>query len=397
MTATTIDRLQDFLISEEPTRYCLEDLHRLLIHAKKIGASDIYLKTSRPVTARVHGKLVRLTSRRLEHAEISDLLCGMYGGDNADMQLRIGKPIDKAYSLKVSRDDSLRFRWCATGALINGNYGATIVMRELAALPPKLNREELHPKLLAGIFPEDGLVLVTGETGAGKSTFLASVIREIAENPEADAHILTYEAPIEYVYDKVKTISCEIDQTGVPDHLGSFAEGIRNSLRRDPDVILVGESRDAETIKAAVLAAQTGHTVYTTVHSNNVATTFLRLIQALPVEEMHSIMGSIIDAIRVIVSQRLVPSLDGKRCAVREFLVFDNAMRRELLSVASRNISLLPVKAAELVELHGQTLVQHAQQLADAGRIDSVYVDLIKASTDIRPESVSQGMETHGG
>ncbi|MDH0341971.1 type IV pilus twitching motility protein PilT [Chromobacterium haemolyticum] len=380
MSEHSIDRLKGFLIPGEPTRFNLEDLNRLLIHAKEIGASDIYFKTNRPVTARVHGRLVRVTNRRLEHTEVVNITCDMYGGQNADLQLRTGKPIDQAYSVTVSRGNSLRFRWCATGVLANGNFGISIVLRELADIPPKLDRSQLHPKLLAGLFPQYGLVLITGETGAGKSTLLASLIREKGEEPEADCHIVTFESPIEYVYDKVEMTSCEIDQSAVPDHLGSFAAGIRNALRRDPDLILVGESRDAETIKSAVLAAQTGHAVYTTVHSNNVATTFLRLIQALPVEELHSIMGSIIDAIRVIVSQRLVPSTDGKRCAVREFLVFDDDMRRELLSVAARNISLLPVKAAELVAQHGQTMLQHAQELADQGRIDQVYVDLIRAS-----------------
>lgn len=387
------DRLSGFLIRGEPHRFNQEDLNRLLVHAKEVGASDIYFKTGRPVTARVHGRLVRLTSRRLEHSEVVGVTCDMYGGQNADLQLRMGQPIDQAYSVKVSRESSLRFRWCATGVLVNGNFGIAIVLRELAGIPRKLDRDELHPKLLAGLFPHDGLVLVTGETGAGKSTFLASIIRETAEDPEADSHILTFDAPIEYVFDKVETYSCEIDQSAVPDHLGSFAAGIRNALRRDPDVIVVGESRDAETIKASILAAQTGHLVYTTVHSNSVATTFLRLIQALPVEELHSIMGSIIDSIRVIISQQLFPSTDGRRCAVREFLVFDNAMRRELLSVASRNISMLPVRAAELVAQHGQTMYQHAQQLAQAGRIDQVYVDLIRAAEDAGTERAQQAAQ----
>ena len=141
---------------------------------------------------------------------------------------------------------------------------------------------------------------------------------------------------------------------------------------------MVGESRDAETIKAAIVAAQTGHALYTTVHSNSVATTFLRLIQALPVEELHSVMGSIIDSVRVIVSQQLVPSTDGRRVAVREFLVFNTAMRRELLSVATQNISLLPVRAGELVEKYGQSMVSHAEELCAAGRIDVAQLDAIR-------------------
>lgn len=377
-----IDRLNGFLLEREPVRFNPQEFDRMLVHAKKIGASDIYINSDRPVSARVHGRIVRLTCRKLNHAEVVGITCDMYGGANADLQLRQGKPIDDAHSVKVDRDTSLRFRWCATGCLINANFGIEIVMRELAEIPPKLDRTQLHPKLLGGLFPQDGLVLVTGETGSGKSTLLASVIREIGENIEADARILTFEAPIEYVYDKIETISCLIVQSAVPDDVLSFAEGIRNSLRRDPDAIVVGECRDAETIKAAVVAAQTGHALYTTVHSNNVATTFLRLIQALPVEELQSIMGSIIDSVRVIISQQLVPSTDGRRVAVREFLVFDDKMRHELLSVATRNISLLPVRAAELVAEHGQTMVGHAEELFRAGRIDLIQVEAIRASQE---------------
>lgn len=387
---TTIDRLNGFLLEREPVRFNQIEFDRLLVHAKKIGASDIYINSDRAVSARVHGRIVRLTCRKLNHAEVVGITCDMYGGANADLQLRQGKPIDDAYSVKVDRDTSLRFRWCATGCLINANFGIEIVMRELAEIPPKLDRTQLHPSLLEGLFPRDGLVLVTGETGAGKSTLLASIIREIGENAEADARILTYEAPIEYVYDKIEAISCLIVQSAVPDDVLSFAEGIRNSLRRDPDAIVVGECRDAETIKAAIVAAQTGHALYTTVHSNNVATTFLRLIQALPVEELHSIMGSIIDSVRVIVSQQLVPSTDGRRVAVREFLVFDDKMRRELLSVATQNISLLPVRAAELVAEYGQTMEGHAEALHRAGRIDATQVEAIRAFQEADEVKASQ-------
>ena len=378
MSAASVDRLNGYLLDREPVRFSPQEFDRLLIHAKMIGASDIYINTERAVSARVHGRLVRLTCRKLNHAEVVGIVCDLYGGANADLQLRQGKPIDDAHSVKVDRDTSLRFRWCATGCLFNANFGIEIVMRELAGMPPKLDPAQLNPKLMAGLFPRDGLVLVTGETGAGKSTFLASIIREIGENAESDTRVLTYEAPIEYVFDKVETTSCLIVQSAVPVDVLSFAEGIRNSLRRDPDVIVVGESRDAETIKAAIVAAQTGHALYTTVHSNSVATTFLRLIQALPVEELHSVMGSIIDSVRVIVSQQLVPSTDGRRVAVREFLVFNTAMRRELLSVATQNISLLPVRAGELVEKYGQSMVSHAEELYAAGRIDVAQLDAIR-------------------
>lgn len=378
------DRANGFRIAGEPHRFNHAELDRMLKHVNDIGASDIYFKTGRPVVARLHGRLVRLTSRHLEHAEVVAITCDMYGGANADLQLRTAKPIDQAYVLKLGRDQSIRFRWCATGVLVNGNFGISIVMRKLDGTPRKLDRDELDVTLLDALFPQDGLVLVAGETGAGKSTLLASVIREMMEDMESDRHIIEFAAPIEYVYDKIPTLACEVDQSAVPDHLGSFAAGVINSLRRDPDVIVVGESRDAETIKACILASQTGHAVYSTVHSNSVAATFLRLIQSLPAEEMHSIMGSIIDQIRVIVAQRLLPSLDGKRVAVREYLVFDNEMRRQLLSVASTNLMLLPVHAAKLVDQYGKSMLKHAQELADAGRISQTQVDLIRRSQEVQ-------------
>jgi len=393
-----IDRLKDFLLKQEPIRFDKQELDRMLMHAKEIGASDIYIQTDRPISARRHGRIVRITNRKLNHNEVVGITCDLYGGANADLQLRQGHPIDDAYSLRVDRYANLRFRWCATGCLVNANFGIEIVFRELADIPPKLDVSKIHPKLLAGLFPRDGLVFVTGETGAGKSTFLASIIRYIAEEPDADSRILEFASPIEYVYDKINTHSCLIVQSSVPDDIaGGFAQGIVNSLRRDPDIILVGESRDAETIKAGVLAGQTGHALYTTLHSNNVATTFLRLIQALPVQEMHSIMGSIIDSVRVIVSQRLLPSLDGKRVAVREFLVFDDDMRRELLSVATHNISMLPVRAGELVAKHGQTMLAHAEELYRDGFIASEQVDIIRATQEAEDAFAKQLMDKGAG
>lgn len=380
MTTAVIDRARGFLLEREPVRFTPDELDRLLVHGKAVGASDIYINTDHPVSARVHGRIVRLTCRRLNGAEVGDITCALYGGANADLQLRQGKPIDNAYSVRVDRDTSLRFRWCATGCLVNANFGIEIVLRELADVPPRLDPSEIHPKLLEGLFPKDGLVLVTGETGAGKSTLLASIIREIAERADSDTRVLTYEWPVEYVYDKIEAPSCLIVQASVPGDVPSFNEAIRNALRRDPDVIVVGESRDAETIRSAVLAAQTGHALYTTVHSNNVATTFLRLIQALPVSEAHSIMGSVIDSARAIVSQQLVPATDGRRVAVREFLVFDTRLRRELLSVASADISLLPMRAAEMVAAHGQTMLRHANELFAAGRIDAAQLRIIESN-----------------
>lgn len=388
-----IDRQHQCLMPDAETRHWRDgaDLHACLAHAHAVHASDIYLKTGRPIVARVYGRLVRLTRRRLDHEHLQALLNVLYGGDNAEAELRQGKPLDNAYSFLLSREVSLRYRWCATGVVTERGFGISVVLRELDGTPPPLDREAMGAELMGALFPDDGLVLICGETGAGKSTLMAGIIRAIAENPEADAHIVEFAAPVEYVYHRIATEACEIDQSAVPDHLGSFAAGIRNALRRDPDIIVVGESRDAETIKAGILAAQTGHAVYTTVHANSCGTVFLRLIQTLPPESAQQYIGAIIDAIRVVICQRLLPSTDGKRVAVREYVVFDQAMRLELLAAASRSLSEVPSKAAELVRRHGQTKAQHAQRMVDAGRLAQAYADAIAADEQIESQQLSAG------
>lgn len=371
------------LFPREPSRFSMirdedaKEVQRLFIHCKSVpGLSDIYIKSGRPIKARVHGKIKSVTSRILDHAEVRDILVMMYGGNNAEIEVR-KKPLDNAYSIRVDRDTTLRYRWSATGTEYNGNFAIAIVLRELPAVPPRLDKTHFQDGLFDALFTERGLVLICGETGSGKSTLMAGIVTEIMLDPESNAHIIEYAAPIEFVYDEIQKISpsCEVDQSAVPDHLGSFADGIRNSLRRDPDIILIGESRDAETIKAALLASQTGHAVYTTLHSSTVPTTFLRLIQTLPVEEMNSVLGSLIDMIQVVLCQELIPSLDGKRVPLREWLVINDDMRREMLKAASQNVMTLPYVVGELVSKYGMTRLRNAELLAEKGLIDPMYVD----------------------
>lgn len=367
------------LLPNEPGRFDKPDFHRLLEHAKAIEASDIHIRTLSKIICRVHGKMVPVTTRRLEEAEVGGLSRILYGADNAELEVRTGKPLDGAYQLKLpTRGNALRYRWNATGCEVAGSFGIKLTLRELPQLPPALQREDFAPEVLDALFPHDGLVLICGATGSGKSTLMAGIIRAKAEDPESHSNILTYEAPIEFTFDKVEMETCMVTQTAVPHNLKSFPLAVNNALRGDPDIIVVGEARDAETIKASVQAAQTGHAVYTTVHSNTVGSTFLRLIQALPPEEAASALGSIIDSIRLVVCQRLYPSTDGKRVAVRETLVFDHHIRRELLSAAVRNLSELPAAADRLVRRFGQTMLEHADQRVKEGRLDSMYAELLR-------------------
>ena len=374
---------EQLLFPNEPARFDREEFHRLLRHAKAMEASDIHIKTMTQVMCRVHGKMVPVTRRRLEQAELGTILEVIYGAANAELEVRTGKPLDNAYRLTIDRETALRFRWNARACEVQGGFGMKITLRELPGMPPPLPKEELGQQVVEALFPDEGLVLICGATGSGKSTLLAGIVQEKATQADADCNIVSLESPIEFTYDKVKTESCMITQGAVPQHLPSFAQGVVNSLREDPDIIIVGEARDAATIEAAVLASQTGHAVYTTVHSNTVGTTFLRLTQSLPIEKAGSILGSLIDAIRVIICQRLYPSTDGRRVAVRETLVFDRDIRRELLLAATSNLAELPAVADALVRRRGQTLLAHAETLVAAGRLDPMYAEVLRADEQV--------------
>lgn len=370
----------DFLLEDVPTKFRDEDWRRLLLHGERIGVSDLIVRSATPVVGFINGRMVSITKRRVESTEVADFINMMYGGRNGDVLVRQGKPIDNAYRVRVSRDRTIGYRWNATGIRGETEDGIRVTLRLLPEKPPKLLPGELPERLWKALRPKDGLIMVCGETGQGKTTLLASIIREIAESPEANANILTFEDPIEFTYDKIEMPACIISQSQVPDHVESFAEGVRNSLRSKPTHILVGESRDAETIKASVLAAQTGHALYTTLHANNVASTFLRVIQTIPESEQQSLMGSLLDSVRVILCQQLVPSTDGKRVPIREWLVIDADMRRELLKTAVNTIGLLPAVAADMVKQYGVTKLQHAEELWALGRITEREVELIRAT-----------------
>ncbi|MBB3923914.1 ATPase, T2SS/T4P/T4SS family [Xanthomonas arboricola] len=372
----------DYFLSEEPSRFGRDEFNALLVYAKKIGASDIHLQSGSRVLMRVHGDMQPITRRRIDESEMSEICRVLYDGDNGELELRTGKPLDNAYSLKLNRDSSLRFRWNATGCEIRGGFGIKFTLRELPEMPPELPVADLGSAIVDALYPDEGLILVCGATGSGKSTLLAGTIRNRLEDPDAHENILEASAPIEFVYTKVlqhPNCTSTISQSSVPGHLPSFAAAIPNFLRCDPDRIIIGESRDAATIKASTLAAQTGHALYSTVHANSVPGVFLRLMQSLPSEEVASELGSVIEASRLIICQKLYRSPLGGRVAVRESLVLDKDIRKEILVAAARSLAELPNALTGIVKEAGTPMWRHAETLASQGRLDPVYADLMKA------------------
>lgn len=368
----------EFLYPQEPARLTIDTINEILIHCVKHESSDITFQTGEPIIAEIYGRLHKVTRRKLANTEISDVINAMYG-PNATTQIMSGQDVDTHYEIRPNRSERYRFRINGTGCQVEGHDGIQITARTIPTDPPPLESMQLPKDILEHIAPEQGVVYVTGATGSGKSTLLASIIRDITEQADSHRKVLTYEAPIEFVYDNVEMASSIVSQSEIPRHLPSFAAGVRNALRRKPRLILVGESRDTETIGAVMEAAMTGHPVYTTLHSNGVAETMRRLVITFPPDERQGRTIDIIETVRLVISQRLVPTVDGKRVALREHLVFDESIRDILLETDINNITNV---VRRLVREHGKTIKQDAKEKLDAGQISERQYKVIAEQSD---------------
>lgn len=286
-----------------------EQLKKVRAYLKKmieVGGSDLHIKANAVVRARINGNIVQFSGGIFAKEDAltfaKELLKGRY---KEFVEL---KELDLVYPF----DENNRFR-------VNIFFqmdGVSAVFRVIPVRIPAF--EELHlPDILRTFTTKErGLILVTGVTGSGKSTTLAALIHEI--NLKKKKHIITIEDPIEFVH---KDRGCIVNQRSVGQDTLSFGTALRAALREDPDIILVGEMRDRETINLALHAADTGHLVFSTLHTIDAKETINRIIAQFPTEEQNRVRLSVAGVIQGVISQRLVPTVDGGRRAAMEILV----------------------------------------------------------------------------
>lgn len=287
-------------------------LEELIIKAKTDGASDIHLVCGVPPKYRLDGELVNMDLEPLSHSDCEAYAQELAGEDYKKIET-IGE-LDLATTIAGERVRINLFRQ-------QGNVSAAL--RILSSRIPKL--EELGLPFIVSQFPSwsKGIILVTGETGSGKSTTLAAVLNEI--NRTRNAHIITLEDPIEYIYEPDK---CIINQREIGTDTISYAEGLRAILREDPDVILIGEMRDQNTIETALTAAQTGHLVFATLHTNSATEAIDRIVGSFPAERQSQVRLELSSCLRAVVSQQLLPRRTGKgRVAACEVMVVNPAIK----------------------------------------------------------------------
>jgi twitching motility protein PilT len=323
------------------------DLTELLAFVVKNKASDLHLSSGLPPMIRVHGDVKRINLPPMEHKDVHSMI---YDIMNDGQRKFYEENLECDFSFAVP--NLARFR---VNAFVQ-NRGAAAVMR---TIPSKiLSLEDLKaPKIFAELADQPrGVVLVTGPTGSGKSTTLAGMINHKNENEEG--HILTIEDPIEFVHESKK---CLINQREVGPHTLSFSNALRSALREDPDVILVGEMRDLETIRLALSGAETGHLVFGTLHTSSAAKTIDRIVDVFPAAEKEMIRAMISESIRAIISQTLCKTKDGSgRVAAHEIMVGTPAIRN---LIRENKIAQMYSAIQTGRQLGMQTLDQNLQEL----------------------------------
>ncbi len=306
----------------------------LLEEVIKKKASDLHLQVGLPPMLRLDGSLVAVSGvDPLNEETIEVLIFAILDDDQKQILLK-----DKEFDFSFAFGDLGRFRVNAFHE--RGNLAAAfrlipneILTIEQLGLPPIVNKFADYPR---------GLVLVTGPTGSGKSTTLAAMVHKI--NHERAAHIVTIEDPIEFTHKSQKSV---IVQREVHYDTYSFSAALRSSLRQDPDVVLIGEMRDLETIAAAITIAETGHLVFATLHTNSAAQSIDRMIDVFPPHQQPQIRAQLANILMSIVSQRLIPTIGGGRVAAAEIMVATPAVRNIIREGKSHQLEAVIQTGAE--------------------------------------------------
>lgn len=345
--------------NEPRVRWDHNDFNALLLWATELGMSDLCLRSGLPAWMRLHGTWQAVTERPIGTDELLSALERLTKNNSVSAMIKSGQSdYDFAHEIEESRGVRRRYRGNATPVADGYSTGVKIVFRAIPSIPPAITSLRVEQGILDHATPANGLVLVTGVMGSGKSTLLAAILRDIIE--KGGRHVATYEAPIEFDFDAIPNAGGPVSQSTIPDHLKSFLTATRNSTRTAPDVVLIGESRDPETLRGMIESAEIGVAAYSTVHTRSVPETLSRIINVFPFSERLQLTATLLSSLRLIVSQRLVPRADNAgRFALREYLAFTPAIREVLLDTPLERLIL---KTEDLLAEHGQTIQEAARQ-----------------------------------
>ena len=361
-------------------------LNDLLIYMAKQEASDLHLKPMRPPLIRVRGKLVPVKTEPLKPADLERMLLPVLNHAQKE-KFETFQSVDFGYGVP----GVARFR--ANLYMQRGTVGA--VFRRIPIQVQTLEQLELPVAIRELSQIPDGLVLVTGPTGSGKSTTLAAMISDIAEHEPL--HIVTIEDPIEFLFqDKTAAISQREVGTDTP----NFKEALRNAMRQDPDVIMVGEMRDVETVQTVLTAAETGHLVFSTLHTNNAAQTIDRIIDTFPAEQHKQIRAQLALVLRGIASLKLIKTTEGRLTAAVEIMkttpqiakMIEEGTTKDILEAMESSVGLYRMQSMNqsLIALLAHQKIMYRDAMALSSDPDDLSLKLRKLFPQIE-ERVREG------
>ena len=321
------------------------------------GASDIHVKGGDFVRARITGKLMPLTKQKLSPDQARAFALAVLPNERARENIDEMQDYDCSWGI----DGLTRFR--VNVMRQRGSFN--IILRVIPYNAPTLEGLGLPAVLQQIAEAERGLILVTGVTGSGKSSTMAAMLQHM--NNHSYRHIVTLEDPIEFLH---RDNQCSISQREIGSDTESFYKGLRAALRQDPDVIQIGEMRDAETIDIALKAAETGHLVISTLHTKDATSTVARLISAFPAEEQQTIRYRLADAVEAVISQRLVPRRDKKGRVVAAEIMRRTGAIEDCIREEAKTVEIKDYVAAGRDTYGMQTFDQHLADLVRQGVVD---------------------------
>lgn len=347
-------------------------LTNLIQFAHEKNASDLHLCANRKAYARIRGQLIPLTKTVLSAESLNTLLLPLLDNPNKEIFNQY-HAIDFAYTLNFAKD-SLRIR----AHYFQSLQGLTAVFR---IIPTEImSLKDLYaPEMISKVLRQkNGLILVTGATGSGKSTTLSAMIHEI--NQQEEKHIITIEDPIERVFQSHKSL---IEQRELHKHTNAFHHALKDALRADPDIILIGELRDQDSVKLALQAAETGHLVLSTLHTNSAPKTIDRLLSYFPSDQSSEIRTQLAESLKAVIAQQLI-NTDKKRIALFEIMTVNSAISN---LIRENQIAQIPSNIQTGKQFGMQSFEQHIEFLQKSGILSDLLAK--KAQNLLNPEIYS--------
>jgi len=342
-------------------------MEKIIKAAVDRGASDLHIKAGDVFRARINGKLVPLTKQRLTPEQTKAIALRLIASE--EDRARIEKIRD--YDCSWGMPGIGRFRV----NILRQRSSFMIVMRVIPFDVPTFDSLKLPSVLGQVAAAERGMILVTGVTGSGKSSTMAAIINHINQNQQR--HILTLENPIEFLH---RDINCSVTQREIGTDTDDFRMGLRAALRQDPDVVLIGEVRDAETIDTAMKAAETGHLLVSTLHTPDAVTTISRIVSMFPPEEQEIARLRLAEALHAVVSQRLLPRADGHGRAAALEVMLCTGTARDMIKDKDRTPELHDYIKESREQYGMQTFDQHLMDLVSDGLV--TYETAVTASSN---------------